>query len=126
MNASILPAPHTFTVRAHDHFFQLLCPFFRIDHSPIYTFYVTSFLHPFSSPFTFIPFTSVQIINDFFTTSQNYLLSSSIYYSCVSYSISIFNYGAFDLTDDFRSENIKSANHRPLFPSKSKYCSLIG
>ena len=28
--------------------------------------------------------------------------------------------------DDFRSENVKSANHRPLFPSKSEYRPLIG
>jgi hypothetical protein len=28
--------------------------------------------------------------------------------------------------DDFRSENVKSANHRPVFPSKLEYRPLIG
>ena len=73
--------------------------FLRIDHSPIKTFYVTRFLHHFFFTIHLYTFTAVQIINasTFFTTSQNYFLSSSIYYSCVSYSIKIFNYGAFDL-----------------------------
>ena len=87
-----------------------------------------SFL-PFSSPITFIPITPVLIINA--PTFRHHITNLSPFFVELLFVCQLLHID-FQLRcirpdfDDFRSENVKSANHRPLFPSKSEYRSLIG
>ena len=126
VNASIFSAPLSYAARAINFFIYFSTSY---TFSPPYNYYASRF-------FTFF-------FNYLFHTyySRNPSINAQTFYHHISNQSPFFVELLFvrklllvDLKlrcirpdfDDFRPENVKSANHRPVFPSKLEYRPLIG
>ena len=127
VNASIFSPPLSYAARAISFFIH-----FSISYafSPLYTYYASRFFYLF-----------LQLPLPCLLLPRNPLINAQTFYHHITNQSPFFVELLFvrklllvDLKlrcirpdfDDFRSENVKSANHRPVFPSKLEYRPLIG